>query len=347
MILQKLDEELKKIGYMQVKSRFPEMNLYYLNFDGCARAVHVIHCHEQFFFDSVQLQKTIDSTEKMFLDKKYREVSSFVLVVADNIERARNICQITTPYWIIDERESRLLVYEDQPAEYFGLKNVVEGILQKDYFDHNRWSLTTLLRHWTLQELWVRFGVNGCIIAVNVIFFLLSLLIGPDIVMEYGSMDEGAIYHYREYYRLFTCMFIHSGISHLANNMLFLLIIGDNLERAVGKVRYLIIYFAAGIIGSLCSYWYALDSAVYIRSVGASGAIFGITGALFFMVLVHKGRLENVTLTRITLLILICLYNGFSSAGVDNAAHVGGLLGGIFITAVLYLLQNRKKVQIK
>ena len=131
-------------------------------------------------------------------------------------------------------------------------------------------------------------------------------------------------------------MFLHFGISHLANNMLVLFFLGDNVERAVGHWKYLVIYLLSGLAGSGLSFAHAMLSGDYAVSAGASGAIFGVIGALFYIVARNRGRLEDMTTRRLGFLIFISLYHGITGSGVDNYAHVGGLIGGILSALVLY-----------
>lgn len=129
---------------------------------------------------------------------------------------------------------------------------------------------------------------------------------------------------------------MHFGINHLVNNMLVLFFLGDNLERAVGHWRYLIIYLLSGLGAGSLSVYMMIRSGDYAVSAGASGAIFGMVGALLYIVIRNRGRLENVTTKRLGFMILLSLYLGFTSSGVDNMAHVGGLISGFLLAVLLY-----------
>lgn len=118
--------------------------------------------------------------------------------------------------------------------------------------------------------------------------------------------------------------------------MLALFFLGDNVERAVGHWKYLVIYLLSGLAGSGLSFAHAMLSGDYAVSAGASGAIFGVIGALFYIVARNRGRLEDMTTRRLGFLIFISLYHGITGSGVDNYAHVGGLIGGILSALVLY-----------
>jgi rhomboid protease GluP len=130
--------------------------------------------------------------------------------------------------------------------------------------------------------------------------------------------------------------------------MLVLLFVGDNLERAAGKFKYLLLYFGTGILAGITSIsynmWkdYANFSYEYSAfSIGASGAIFGVVGAVLYIVIVNKGRLEDISSRQMVLFVVFSLYGGISNARIDQAAHVGGFMAGILLAAILYRRPRR------
>ncbi len=189
--------------------------------------------------------------------------------------------------------------------------------------------------------------MNLIIIAVNVILFLAAEATGGSENTEhmvrmgasYTPLVEGG-----EYWRLFTSMFLHFGLAHLLNNMVLLFFLGDYMERFLGKVRYLILYLGGGILGNIFSYWSELQQGRQVVSAGASGAIFAVLGGLVVLLLIHRGRLEDLSLPRVLLMAALSLYVGFRSAGVDGFAHLGGFLGGALLTAAMKLFPGGRKL---
>lgn len=184
-----------------------------------------------------------------------------------------------------------------------------------------------------------RASVNGILIAANVLVFLYLEITGSseDAYFMYtkGAMLASAVLEDGEYYRLLTAMFMHFGISHLLNNMLILFVLGDNLERALGHFKYLIFYLACGIGSNYISMMLKGADAMVV-SAGASGAIFGVIGGLLYAVSVNRGRLEDLSTRQLGIMVILSLYFGFTSTGVDNAAHVSGLVLGIVFGIILY-----------
>ncbi|HIX98349.1 MULTISPECIES: rhomboid family intramembrane serine protease [Eubacteriales] len=177
------------------------------------------------------------------------------------------------------------------------------------------------------------------LIVVNVAVFIF-LSFGGMTEDAYYMLQNGAMYlpllQQGEYYRLITSIFLHFGFSHLVNNMLMLGVMGWQLELVVGKIKFLIIYFAAGIGGNMLSALVEMRTGDFAVSAGASGAIFGIIGALLYIAVRNHGQIGNVSGQGILVMIALTLYYGFTSSGVDNFAHIGGLAVGFVLAVLLY-----------
>ena len=160
------------------------------------------------------------------------------------------------------------------------------------------------------------------LIAINVIMYILEVIY-PKLVVDGMILDPVAV-RAGEYYRLFTSMFLHADIIHLGMNMYALYVVGREVENYLGKEKFLLIYFISGIAGSL------LSCMGNHYSLGASGAIFGLFGALLYFGYYYRLYFGSVLIRQILPVILVNLLIGFTIPGIDSAAHIGGLFGGIF-----------------
>ena len=131
-------------------------------------------------------------------------------------------------------------------------------------------------------------------------------------------------------------MFLHFGIYHIANNMLVLFVLGQRLEPVVGKIKFILIYLLGGLGGNIFSFIMEMKSADYAVSAGASGAVFAVMGAMLYVVIRNHGRIQDISVRQMVIMAGFSLYFGFTSTGVDNAAHVGGMVCGFILAAVLY-----------
>ena len=182
---------------------------------------------------------------------------------------------------------------------------------------------------------------------MTVLFILLNILIFVIVDFTGGSENTvhmiacGAAYpplilEEGETYRLFTCMFLHFGIYHIANNMLVLFVLGQRLEPVLGKVKFILVYLLGGLGGNIFSLLMETKKAEYAVSAGASGAVFAVMGAMLYVVIRSRGRIQDISVRHMMIMAGFSLYFGFTSTGVDNAAHVGGLVCGFILAALLY-----------
>jgi len=196
----------------------------------------------------------------------------------------------------------------------------------------------SLLLDWFTPNIcvcWIILGLN-----VAVFVAMLASGFNPDKATQQALLKWGADYGpltvtRGEWWRVVTCMFVHLGFVHLGFNMLVLYQIGPVMERLLGNAGFLIVYLAAGIAGAISSL--ALNP--YLVSAGASGAIFGLYGALIGFLVLRRDSVPKLALKRIlTSAVIFLLYNavyGVLRSGVDLAAHGGGLLAGVICGLVI------------
>ena len=166
--------------------------------------------------------------------------------------------------------------------------------------------------------------VTNVIITLCVLVYILQLFNSK---LLYLGANISDFVKMGEVYRIITCTFIHAGIIHLLCNMYSLYIIGSQLETFIGKARFIFVYIISAISGSLMSLIFTAGA-----SVGASGAIFGLLGSLLYFGYHYRIYLGSVLKNQIIPIIILNILLGFMLPGVDNAAHIGGLIGGYLAT---------------
>lgn len=185
--------------------------------------------------------------------------------------------------------------------------------------------------------------ITYALIIINILIFMMLELNGGSTNVEtliaYGAKYNPAILS-GEWWRIVTSMFLHIGSLHLLMNMLAIYYLGMAVERIYGSTRFIVIYFIAGIIGSLTSF--AFNSHV---AAGASGALFGLFGALLYFGVIHKQLFFQTMGKSVIFILLINLGFGFLVPQIDMGAHLGGLIGG-FIASVMTSLPLQKKASL-
>lgn len=258
---------------------------------------------------------------KMSFFQTYEKVSILSILYTDKVESVRELCGDWDQHWIFDINTMQLIIYENQEGEFLNVKELIEESIKPI----------------TIKDLPI---CTISIVAVNVLIFFILEIRGSTLNTKYmyeaGAMYWPDIVEKKQYYRLFTSMFLHFGIEHLANNMIVLLYMGNILEKILGKTKYLFIYFISGILAGVASMQYNIFQEVTPVAAGASGAIFGIVGAMVYIVTISKGKVENLTLRQVLFFAFLSLYTGLTSQGVDNMAHIGGLVSGLVLTVLVW-----------
>lgn len=181
--------------------------------------------------------------------------------------------------------------------------------------------------------------VTYTLIGINLAVFLVQFSVGINAVAgDYGMWPVGIAVG-GEWWRLVTAAFLHGSFLHIAFNMYVLFALGPTLERILGHSRYLILYVLAAIGGGVASYVFSDMRTV---SVGASGAIFGLMGAL-----VVAGRRLRYDVTQVLVLLGINVVIGFIASGVDWRAHLGGLITGAIVAAIMVLPSPRHRMAVQ
>ncbi len=197
--------------------------------------------------------------------------------------------------------------------------------------------------------------VTPALLAINIGVFLVMAAQGinvlggrPEEYLRFGA-NFAPLTTSGEWWRLLTCTFVHFGIVHLAFNMWALWDTGRLTERLFGNCGFAALYLFAGVAGSCASLLWSQQ----VIGVGASGAVFGVVGALLAYMTVQRGSIPADILNRLrvstSVFVIYSLFYGFTQAGIDNAAHLGGLVGGfaagLILARPLDLLTRRRNLQ--
>ena len=154
--------------------------------------------------------------------------------------------------------------------------------------------------------------------------------------MRYGALETVKVIEGHEYYRLVTSMFLHADLEHLGRNMIVLFFLGAAVEAYIGYTRWFILYIASGVIGNIASLLMEWSTDETRLSIGASGAVFGAMGATLVIAFSNRRLLRNKSTLglRVLFMIIFSVYAGLVSDGVNNAAHIGGLIGGLWLAVI-------------
>ena len=179
-------------------------------------------------------------------------------------------------------------------------------------------------------------SVNITLAVIQAAVFALCMITGNRLYLP-GRCGTDLVLEQKEYWRLLTSVFLHSGLSHLGSNLLVQILMGNVVERNLGHVKYLLLFLASGIGGNIVSVLYDSAHGVNTYSVGASGAIFGVMGVLILLIIKGRRTLRRGSsmLMRAGFAVFYAVYSGFQTPYTDNAAHLGGLFTGVLLGLLL------------
>lgn len=300
---------------------------------------HHIHNKEQLDFDKFKLNKIVKQVKIKTLLLKVKVLNIYTDIEDDNMltkddvhvtsEKDIDNPKLTKSFPDIVEKTKK----KDNDIEY--IMKVSDNINRTN---ENKSRMAEKLFSFKKPT------ATYSLILICILVFILMYILGNGSEDTYTLLKFGAnldvLTKNGQYYRLFTSMFLHIGIIHLLCNMYSLYIIGREVEIVFTKKKYLIIYLLSGIAGSILSLAFNHNTVC----AGASGAIFGLLGALLYFGYYYRAYLGASVTRSILPVVIINLIIGFASTGIDNAAHIGGLVGGILIAMAVGVPDKSNKV---
>lgn len=342
MIPKKIDNAILKEGYRFCRVKPENTGVYYKYVQEGFHVVIVIELSNGATL-TVEQQRTMEERVKGLFFRPQGNIADFpegfpvyhvevlTLLVGQDSEIMRMLCAQCENTWAYLSELGQLLIYENQPGDFWGLKGCLENMQMQKYGKHEANFIP-----------YITIGLT----AVNVLVFLILELLGNTedglFIAAHGGMYPNFILYSNQWWRIITAGFVHFGLEHLLNNMVIFCCVGTRLEKTIGHWRMICIYMLSEIGGSLLSYAMMLHTGDYAVSAGASGAVFGIIGGLLWAVILNRGHLEGLTTRGIIIMIVLSLYFGFTATGVDNWAHVGGMLTGFVSTVIFYHRKYQK-----
>lgn len=297
---------------------------------------HHIHNKEQLDFDKFKLSRVVKQVKRKTLSFSvkvlniYTDIEDEKMLNNDDVlitkEKDINNPKLVNAFPDIVEKTNRKedgLEYFIKVTDNINKNNAKRNKIAEKIFSYKQPIVTYI------------------IMAVCIILFILMELSGgstnSQILLKYGANLDILVKN-GEYYRLFTCIFLHIGIMHLICNMYSLYVIGREVESLFGKVKYIIIFILSGIFRSIMSIAFTHNTI----SAGASGAIFGLLGALLYFGINYRTYLGEAIKRTIIPIIVVNLIIGFFAEGIDLAAHIGGLVGGVLVSMMVGIPDKSK-----
>ena len=307
---------------------------------------HYIHNNEQLNFDKFKVSKIVKNIKRKTFSLKM-DVINIYIDLGDNVN-LDNFNDNSVNFFvknIKDLKNDRLMEIFPDIVEKTKFKENGLELMVKITDDINKKNARSNVEHMSVFEKKQPI-VTYAIIAICVVLFLCMYIFGngssDSLTLIYFGANFDLLVKSGEFYRLLTCAFLHLDIFHLLFNMYALYVIGPQVESFFGKFKFIVIYLVSALTASLLSIAFNHN----IISVGASGAIFGLLGCILYFGYHYRIYLGNVIKSQIVPIIVLNLFLGFIMSGVDNYAHIGGLIGGILATMAVGVPHKSTKSQI-
>ena len=233
--------------------------------------------------------------------------------------------------WGVDLKNENLIVKSNQPAKFLDLEKYIKNSFSNNIIKENKNYITS-------KNTYATYSLIFIITFVHIIISISPIFDKNYIIYKYGISPN--LFESKEYYRLITFLFLHSGLTHLTSNLLSLYIFGTRIEKYLGKAAFLLIFILGGLSSGIFS---ILFTKTY--SVGASGAIFALESATLYFSIKEKIKLDGLDYYTIAIFSIIGILASFSKANIDNAGHIGGFLMGIIVCFIYYNIYYKNKLQ--
>lgn len=266
-----------------------------------------------------------------------RDTFGLLVVLTGSSSESRMKLGEDVPFWIVDVRKKNLMIYDDQPGVFLDARDIIERRLTASPWKNLFKQLKILLS-----------PVNvGLILSCVVIFILQKIFANGDgigTLERYGAMHSRTFFENREYWTAVTHIFLHGSLQHLFFNMVTQLYVGKPLEVLLGKVRFVLLYLLSGIGAGMISLALYIHNGENVYSLGASGAISGMCGALLCILFLNRKRLQKVPYFRYLIFLAIVMSNGIDDPKVNWMAHASGAVLGIVLALLLYGIPKLRKI---
>ena len=333
-----------KEGYAPIFVQGVKDEIWLEKVDGPYRIIRInnnyIHNEEQYNFEQFKIKNIMKQIKRKTLSFTINTLN-IDLNVADRVEvkNEKNVDNISIHELSEVQKNNDIVsVFPNIKTDLFEgndsldlIINVTKDINNKTESDNKKFE-----KIFSKKKLFVTYILMG----LCFLMYIVTLIMGSsNVTYLILGANYAPLVKNGEIFRLITYAFLHGSIIHLVVNMYSLFIAGRQVENNFGKVRLLIIYFISALSGGLLS---ALFSDGI--SIGASGAIFGLLGALLYFGLHFRLYLTDALISKIIPIIILNLLIGFTVTGIDNACHIGGLIGGFLASMAVGVpeVENKK-----
>ena len=341
-------------GFTPVSTNVDDFLIFLKKETGHVTALFVLNVPANDAFTGERFRQLRDSALNLLRIKDFPEIHYLFLAITEDVEGAVSATDSDRNAWILRRSTYELVIPSDRVEDFYGMKGQLLTFLKDpgradallEDVRKNLYRVAEAKKK--ADEAKAKESipwVSIVLIALNLIVLGICVFFGEPVYAAL-DLDPKAIFERHQWYRIFTYMYVHSGVSHYLSNMVMLYFNGNFLEKPLGRVRYAILYHILGMLAGLGSLAFKVMMDSDVPSVGASGAIMGLMGIIVYISIRNVRFQQRGGINRIMILIfcVFCsIYQGFMVPGVDNAAHIAGMAAGIFAGLIWELMIRRRE----
>ncbi|MCT4596632.1 MAG: rhomboid family intramembrane serine protease [Vallitalea sp.] len=339
---------LENYEYQGIPTDSEKVKMYATFSNNSLYLINIISLDDSYTFNKDKFKEYKTITWKQFSRVNANKIILLNLLLTDNVEDIYSDVNYTPDFdddiidinWIVNINEERLIIPSEQVSSVIGLEKDIRKLLKSN---DESYIPEKMLENNNKPY------VTYSLITINIVIWILMELAGGttniEILVKYGAIDSFSFFIKHEYYRLFTSMFIHIGIFHLIYNIFGLYIFGTRLEKHMKSWSFILLYILSGFFGGILSIVIDYVNNRVIISAGASGAIYGIIGAIIIYSIVYRKEIGGLTSSTLLIMFIIGIAVGSINPQIRNLVHLGGFIGGAIVAYVMTRIPQRNTVE--
>lgn len=342
-----LEHYLVKEGFFPLTSNVSDISALVKFESNLLNILQIIDYKKEIYLDKEQYEEIKTSLRSAFQDKGVSEIHILSLILSEDMEKGTSLGEEDPFCWQVDTKTSELVIGEEKQPDFYGMKGLIQSFLDRWKEDPSQFEekneeepVTPTRMQSVIAYLKQAPYVSLALVIVNLILCFCCI---ENPKFFYGQGSSGYVFiKAGEWYRLITSIFLHDSVDHYFSNMLLLYFLGNILEKRVGRIRFLSMYLLTGILGNVLSCFYEYYVGKYYITFGASGAVFGLIGMLFYLVIRRDEKIK-ISMPAMFIFVIYSIYSSFVSTQVNVVAHLGGLLSGMLLMFVFCLRRKSRE----
>lgn len=331
--------------YQQIPTDSDTVKMYGIYDKSNLYLINVIELKDGYGLDPERYLEYKQITMHQFLDENADKTILLNIILTEDTDKLYDdfnyVPDITEQFidvlWFVNTKEEQMVIPKRQLRSVLGIEKDLRKLMQGEELSHYKVN--------RLEQIPL---ITSVLLLINVAIWLYTESIGsstdPQTLLRLGAIYAPLILNEGEYLRLLQSMFLHIGMIHLFHNMIGLYIFGYRLERYLSRWQFVVVYIGSGLVGSVVSVGLDVFLGRAVIAAGASGAVYGLMGAMVVVTRMIKRPIDGVSTYIVWIMFTLGIVHSITTPGISLSAHLGGFVGGLLLTTIV--LNSSKRIDI-